>query len=134
MPVALEMGDAVDLFVARHPETSRVAALAQLLLQLRQTEAQQLSQAERSLGLLRSDLRAAAAGRQQLQNKLGGKERELGQLQNQVQHRSCKRNSHRGPPGHQASRMSDGLAARCRCTHWPPGSRTPGLQPSGTKP
>ena len=93
----------MDHFVARQPETSRVAALAQLLLQLRQTESQQLSQAERSLGLLRSDLRAAAAGRQQLQNKLAAKERELGQLQNQVQHRSCKRNSRKGvtwTPGH----------------------------------
>ena len=89
---ALDMGDAVELFVSRHPETSPVAALAQLLLQLRQSEAQQLSQAERSLALLRSDLRAAAAGRQQLQNKLASKDKELGLAQNQARSAlSCRR-------------------------------------------
>ena len=77
----------MELFCTRQPGTSPVSALAQLLLQTRQNEAAQLSHAEQTLALLRSDLRAAGAGRQQLQNRLAARERELGQLQNQV--RAC---------------------------------------------
>ena len=81
---ALDMDEAVDLFCTRHPGTSPVSALAQLLLQARQGEAAQLGHAEQTLALLRSDLRAAGAIRQQLQARLAARERELGNLQNQA--------------------------------------------------
>ena len=74
----------MDLFCTRHPGTSPVSALAQLLLQARQAEAAQHSHAEQTLALLRSDLRAAGAARQQLQSRLSSRDREVGQLQNQA--------------------------------------------------
>ena len=87
------MRDAVDIFCARHPDTAPVSALAQLVLQARQAEGDQLRHAEQTIALLRSDLRAAATARQQLQARLAAKERELGHLHNQARLQAYPRSS-----------------------------------------